>query len=93
MMIVSLMFLAGCNGSKEAIKGQVDLKGLVKEVNSDGNRILIDDEEAGLVWVSLPDHGKIDRYSVGEEVVVWITGGIDTSLPAQARALNIEIVK
>ncbi|WP_409272179.1 DUF3221 domain-containing protein [Neobacillus sp. SCS-31] len=31
--------------------------------------------------------------TVREEVVVWVDGGIDTSLPSQARALNIEIVK
>ncbi len=92
-IIVVFLILAGCNDSKEAAKGQFDLKGVIQEVDSDENRILIEDGDVGLVWVTLSIHGKIDRYSKGKEVVVWVDGGIDTSLPAQAKALNVEIVK
>ncbi|WP_409276372.1 hypothetical protein V1499_20650 [Neobacillus sp. SCS-31] len=64
-IIVLFMILAGCKDSKEAVKGQSDLKGVIQEVDSDENRILIEDGEVGLVWVTLPIHGKIDRYSKG----------------------------
>lgn len=92
-VIVFFILLTGCNDSEEAIKGESDLKGVIQEVEVDENRILLVDGDAGLVWVTLPDHGKIDPYSKGNEVVVWIAGGINTSSPGQAKALNVEIVK
>ncbi|MDQ1147657.1 hypothetical protein QE429_004484 [Bacillus sp. SORGH_AS 510] len=90
LLLISLCFtLLGCNvGDVE--KGKVDLKGIITEVNRESNQILLKDKNVGFVWVTLPDHGDINKYEKGQEVVVWVKGGIRESSPAQADALNIE---
>lgn len=91
LLLLSIGFtLMGCNLG-DAEKGKVDLKGIVTEVNHESNRILLKDKNVGLVWVTLPETGDINRYKEGQEVVVWIKGGIRESSPAQADALNIEL--
>ncbi|WP_059172073.1 DUF3221 domain-containing protein [Bacillus sp. FJAT-27445] len=92
-VFISCFLLVGCNGDGEAVKGEFDVKGVISEISVRENRMLIEDNRIGPIWVTLPENGNIKRYGEGQEVVVWIDGGIDTSLPAQAKALNIEITK
>ncbi|MDX5475877.1 MAG: YobA family protein [Bacillaceae bacterium] len=67
------------------------LKAISVEISKAENRILVDDKDKGQVWISLHRNGKITNYEVGQEVVVWIDGGVDDSSPMQAGALNSEI--
>jgi hypothetical protein len=91
LLLLCLFFiLSGCNG-EDAVKGKVDIQGSVTEVDREGNRILVDDEELGLVWVTLHKNLDITKYESGQEVVVWIKGAIKESSPAQAEARNIEL--
>lgn len=86
--------LSGCNQSQSRVdvggKGAFDTSGIIKEIDYDGNRILIESQDDGLIWITISDFDKIARYELGKEVVVWIDGGIAESYPAQAKALNIE---
>ena len=50
----------------------------------------MEDKKVGLVWVTLHENGDISKYEKGQEIVVWIKGGIKESSPAQADARNIE---
>lgn len=34
----------------------------------------------------------MEAYEEGQEVAVWVDGGVDTSSPASAKALNIEVI-
>ncbi|MBK3495314.1 DUF3221 domain-containing protein [Viridibacillus sp. YIM B01967] len=90
-LLILCLALVGCNRKdKDEPFGGFDIKGDIIEVDEKENRILIEDEDKGLIWISLNDNGNIKRYEEGENVVVWIDGGIDTSSPASAKALNIE---
>ena len=90
-LCVNFMFcLIGCNQTDDIVKGGYDKKGIITEIDEQENRILIDDKEDGLIWITLTDTDHITRYEKGQEVVVWIDGAIDQSLPEQAKALNIE---
>ena len=91
MLLLLLCFtLVGCSGKEDTVKGAYDRKGVITEIDVKGNRILVDDIESGLIWIDLHENGNLKNYEEGQEVVIWIDGGIDTSLPASAKALNIE---
>lgn len=90
LMLIVFFILAGCSGKEEAVKGEIDLKGLITEIDQAGNRILMEDKNKGLIWISLPESGNIDDYATGQEIVVWVDGEIKESWPAKAKALNIE---
>lgn len=81
LILVICLFLSGCNIVKNAEKVKID--------ESD-NRILVEDENKGSTWVTLQANDKIKNYEDGQEVAFWLDGGIDTSLPAYTKALNIE---
>lgn len=89
MLLIGLV-LVGCSNEEE-IKGEFDIKGNVVEIDAKENSILVEDKDKGLIWVALPKNGNIGNYQEGQEVVVWVDGGIDTTPPASAKALNIEI--
>ncbi|ALC90555.1 hypothetical protein AM500_12730 [Bacillus sp. FJAT-18017] len=96
-LIIALCFmLVGCNssgdGSDSEEVGAFDLKGLITEIDQAGNAVLMDDETNGLVWVSVKKPDSMERFQVGQEIVVWTEGAIRESYPAQATALNIEII-
>ncbi len=92
MFIIIICFaLLGCS-QMDAVKGEFDLKGKILEINEDRSSILIDAEEDGLVWITLNERDVTSNYEVGQEIVVWIDGGLAESYPAQAKALNIESV-
>lgn len=91
LLIVCVSFV-GCDAKDNAVKGQIDRKGFIIEIDVTGNRVLVDDPDNGLIWLNLPGHGDITKYEVDQEVVVWIGNGVKESSPAQAAALNIEIV-
>lgn len=90
VLLLICFALVGC-GKKEEVKGAFDIKGNVVEINDNENSILVEDKDKGLTWIALPENGNIKNYQQGQEVVVWVDGGIDTSNPASAKALNIEI--
>ena len=92
-LLLSCFILVACNNQNEEVKGESDIQGNIVEVNSSENRLLVEDEQKGLTWVALHETGDIKDYDEGQEVVIWVNGGIDTSSPASAKALNIEIVK
>lgn len=89
--MVICFVLLGCAQTND-VKGEFDLKGIILEIDGDGNRILMDAENEGLVWITLKKGDITTNYEVGQEIVVWIDGGIAESYPAQAKVLNIEIV-
>ncbi|WHY78442.1 DUF3221 domain-containing protein [Neobacillus sp. WH10] len=90
LLLFVCILLAGCSGKEEAIKGEIDLKGIITEIDQAGNRILMEEKNKGLIWVSLPESGNIHNYATGQEIVVWVDGEIKESWPAKAKALNIE---
>jgi hypothetical protein len=62
MLILIVCFtLMGCNGGK-AEKGKVDIKGIITEVDHEGHKILVEDKDEGLVWVTLQKNGDISKY-------------------------------
>ena len=89
-LLLICLALVGCS-NKDEVKGAFDFKGNVIEINAKENSIFVEDKDKGLIWISLPENGNIKNYQEGLEVVVWVDGGIDTSSPASAKALNIEI--
>ncbi len=89
LFLIICLALAGCAAKDQEVKGQIDLKGVITEVDREGNRVLVNDADVGLVWLTLPVFGDISTYEAGQGVVVWIDGGIKESSPASAKALNI----
>ncbi|MEH7225909.1 DUF3221 domain-containing protein [Bacillus sp. JJ1566] len=90
ILLLICLALVGCN-NKEEVKGAFDIKGNVIEINAKENSLLVEEKDKGLTWVTLPESGNIKDFQEGMEVVVWVDGGVDTSFPAAAKALNIEI--
>ena len=85
----------GCNKEEEFSPGEVgkmDARGIITEVDRHNNRILIEETDFDLIWITLNNYTSIDRYEIGQEVAVWIDGVIAESAPAQGNALNIEII-
>lgn len=91
-LITVCFMLAGCIQGNN-VKGEYDLKGVVIEVGNEEESLLIEDEKSGLIWISLPDIPKIEGLALGDEVVIWTTGEIRESYPAQADAIHIEVVE
>ncbi|QQZ08370.1 DUF3221 domain-containing protein [Heyndrickxia vini] len=90
-MLLICFALVGC-GKKEEVKGKFDIKGNVVEINAKEKSILVDDKDKGLTWVALTENGSTNNYQEGQQVVVWVDGGIDTSAPVSTKALHIEII-
>ena len=90
LLLIICLGLVGCS-DKEEVKGTFDIKGNVNELNAQENRILVEDKDKGLIWVALPENADIQNYQEGQEVVVWVDGGISESSPVFAKAFNIEI--
>lgn len=88
-LVVICFIIAGCS-QNGAAKGEIDRKGIITEIDTKENRLLIDDRKHGLIWIKLNESDHLDEYVQGQEVVVWIDGVISNSIPAQARALNIQ---
>ncbi|MGN7410058.1 DUF3221 domain-containing protein [Sporosarcina sp. SAFN-010] len=84
--------MVACSNESEEFKGKIDIKGNIVEVDSPGNSILVEDKQLGLTWVALHENDDIKDYEEGQEVAVWVDGGIDTFSPAFTQALNIEII-
>lgn len=92
LLLFACLTLVSCDAKDNAVKGQIDRKGFIIEVDVTGNRVLVDDPDKDLIWLTLPSFGDITKYEVDQEVVVWIDGGVNESYPAQATARNIEIL-
>lgn len=92
LFLLICLALVGCS-EKEKLEGAFDIQGIVNEINAKEDRILVEDKDTGLTWVTLPESGYIQNYRVGQEVVVWVDGGISESYPALAKALHIEVIQ
>ncbi|GIN86180.1 hypothetical protein J6TS2_25660 [Heyndrickxia sporothermodurans] len=88
-IVILFLLVVGCSHSKEEVKGEIDIGGKIIEIDARSNRVLIEDNKSLKIWVLLPEHIDISKYSIGDEVVVW-TKTIQESNPAQTKALNIE---
>jgi hypothetical protein len=94
LFIIVCFTLVGCTPVvHEKEVGGFDRKGIITEIDSETNRILVDDAKNGLIWLGLPYGVSKQNYMVGQEVVAWIDGGVDDSEPQQAMAKNVEITK
>ncbi|WP_203249111.1 DUF3221 domain-containing protein [Sporosarcina beigongshangi] len=93
LLLVVCLTLVGCTAKDNVSKGKFDRKGFITEVDVTGNRVLVDDLDNGLIWLTLPSFDDITKYDVNQEVVVWIGDGVKESYPAQATARNIEILQ
>ncbi len=92
LLLIVCFTLMGCSQNKDAVKGGYDGMGIITKIDIEENRILVDDIDTGLIWITLHDNGEIKNYKEGQEIIIWIDGGIDNaSSPAQAKALNIEL--
>lgn len=91
-LFLSCIILVACSAESEEAKGEIDVQGNVVEVDGVQNSILVEDNQKGLTWIALHENGDIKDYEIGQEVAVWVDGGVDTSSPASAKALNIEII-
>lgn len=92
-ILIFCMMLEGCSGTEDAVKGTIDLKGTIVEIDQSGRRILMENKDYGRVWVKLHENGEIEEFENGQEIVVWVDGEIKESWPAQAKALNIEQIQ
>ena len=45
--------LVACSSKEEAVKGKFDIKGNIVKINDKDNRILVEDGNKGLIWVTL----------------------------------------
>lgn len=90
-LFLSCFLLAACTAKSEG-KGEIDVKGNVVEIDGAQNSILIEDDQKGLIWVTLHENGDIKDYEVGQEVAVWVGSEVDTSSSASEKTLNIEII-
>jgi hypothetical protein len=91
-MLLVLSLIVGCNGDKDDMKGEFDIKGTITEIDGKGNRILVKETESKLIWITLQENGNINKFDKGQVVAVWIDGLIAESAPAQGKASNIEII-
>ena len=91
-MLLVLSLIVGCNGDKDDMKGEFDIKGTIIEIDGKGNRILVKKTNSELIWISLQENGNINKFDKGQVVAVWIDGLIAESAPSQGKASNIEII-
>jgi hypothetical protein len=83
ILCISLIGLVGCN----FVKSEYDYEGTISKIDIEGNRILLDDYDTGLIWIILKDNGDIKEYRENQEVGVWVGDLILTSEPPQAYAV------
>ncbi len=93
LLLIGCSALVACHTEETAVKGQYDLKGIITKIDSEGERLLVKDSNEGLTWISLPESKESATFDTGQEIVVWIDGGIAESAPAFAKAANIELAK
>ena len=67
------------------------IEGIVSEVDSDNNRVLITSPQVGQVWATLPEHETAADYE-GQEVRIYTNGIMALSLPGQVHALTIHTI-
>ncbi len=107
-MIITLLLLSGCgndsittgdmydqlpiddSNTSQMVDDAYFLNGELKEIGEDS--VLIDTEEAGLVWVSLED-GLAIALTVKSIVRVQFDGAIAESYPGQARGHSLEVIE
>ncbi|HYK74943.1 MAG TPA: DUF3221 domain-containing protein [Pseudoneobacillus sp.] len=91
-LLISCLPLVGCGERNADVKGAFDIKGIVSEIDKENNQILVKDSTTGLIRITLPANIQVEKYNKGQEVVIWLDGEIKESSPAQANALNIELL-
>lgn len=93
ILLLTCFALIGCSPKDDTVKGEFNKKGLLLEIDHEHRRILVEEVEGGLIWVTLPDTIDLVSFKEGNEVVVWIDGNIMESHPSQAKALQVELVE
>lgn len=88
--VVLICFITVSCSQKEVVKGEYDRKGIITDIDTKENRVLMDDKRHGLIWIKLNETDHLENFNLGQEVVVWVDGIISKSVPAQAKALHIE---
>lgn len=93
-----ILYVVGCSGGKTANLDKPDYSGYVLDKKEE--EILVVSSEAK----DVNDNGNADYYSalwgshapnsveVGDQVEVWVDGGVDESYPAQAKIGEINVV-
>ncbi len=94
LLMVTVLLLAACGEKADNTGEKMDeayfLNGALKEIN--GDSVLIDEETAGLVWVTLEDGLNLE-VTVNSIVRIQFNGTIAESYPGQARGHSLEVVK
>ncbi|WP_042350744.1 hypothetical protein [Bacillus massiliigorillae] len=90
-LILSCLISIGCSVQNEndEIKGEFNLEGKVIELDTNNNRLLLDESSNGHTWVTLPEHDTITRYEKNDSIVVWVKA-MNASKSDKTEALNIE---
>ena len=90
ILLVLICFITVSCSQKEVVKGEYDRKGIITDIDTKENRVLVDDKKHGLIWIKLKEIDHYENFTRGQEVVVWVDGMISKSIPAQAKAIHIE---
>jgi len=94
-LVLVLMFcfsLVGCVTEKNDFEAPYDKIGIITEIDVEKNRILVEEKNTNLIWISLQENDSIENYKEGQEIGLWIDGLIAESAPPQAMALKIKII-
>ncbi|MFJ8262580.1 hypothetical protein ACIQ4I_11620 [Rummeliibacillus sp. NPDC094406] len=83
------IMLFGCNNEDHTEKGKFDIEGKVTDIRAD-HTIVVKNNNGAIYHVTLPENDVSTNYKIGDHLVIW-TSAIDTSNPAIAEALHIEI--
>ena len=82
--------VVGCNSEGDKMIGEANFAGTITDKRS--GSILLEEKNSEVVWIIVPEGESINDYQLGQDVSVWITGGLMESDPPQAKALQIEVV-
>ncbi|HWI48603.1 MAG TPA: hypothetical protein VNU45_10315 [Rummeliibacillus sp.] len=84
------ILLFGCNNDDHTEKGKFDIEGKVTEIPAGDHTVVVKNNDGAIYHVTLPENDVSSNYKLGDHLVIW-TSEIDTSNPAIAEALHIEI--
>jgi len=82
LLVIILLFLTACTTVQD-----VKINGSVVEVGT--NSVLIENDELGLIWFSLPEDFDIDLLVLGSEIYLTYDGVLKESYPYQGTAFEV----
>ncbi|UOY93348.1 YobA family protein [Ectobacillus sp. JY-23] len=94
-LLCTLLLLLGCTActANEPKQEPIIFQGIVEEVDETARTLLVQSETHGTVRVAIPAKDEVKKYSLKQEVSVWIVGGLQESNPAQGKASRIEVLE